>query len=316
MDRLWGMEIFVRVVECGSFSKAAESLNLANATVTSNLRNLEKHLGVTLIQRNTRHLRLTEEGRAFLPRCREILNAVAEAEADVRINACEISGPLRIEAPFAIGSSLLTPAAAQFTRLHPKVNISITLTNKPQKLIESGTDIAIRMDRVEDADLVGRPVYEAKYIVCAAPAVATTVPGETPAELNPERCLGLFAEGSTWPNQWHFSKGREKVVIAPQGPVHFNNTQSLLQAATLEAGFIYILDIFATELIAQGKLVELYRDWETSKRTFHAVTVKTRFVSPKIRSFVEFLLEVFDSRRPSVSTQVAVGPARKTKKSR
>src|SRR5690606_19800097 len=71
MDRLWGMEIFVRVVECGSFSKAAESLNLANATVTSNLRNLEKHLGVTLIQRNTRHLRLTEEGQAFLPRCRE-----------------------------------------------------------------------------------------------------------------------------------------------------------------------------------------------------------------------------------------------------
>lgn len=316
MDRLWGMEIFVRVVECGSFSKAAESLNLANATVTSNLRNLEKHLGVTLIQRNTRHLRLTEEGQAFLPRCREILQAVAEAEADVRINAQEISGPLRIEAPFAIGSSLLCPAAVQFTKLHPKVSTSITLTNKPQKLIESGTDVAIRMDRVEDADLVGRPVYEAKYIVCAAPALAATVPGIHPSELEPSRCLGLFEEGSHWPNQWRFSRDDETVFITPQGPLHFNNTQSLLQAAALEAGFIYILDIFTTELIAQGKLVELYPQWETSKRTFHAVTVKSRFVSPKIRSFVEYLLEVFDSRRPSINTQVEVGPVRKTRKSR
>lgn len=316
MDRLWGMEVFVRVIDCGSFSKAAESLNLANATVTSTLRNLEKHLGATLIQRNTRHLNLTEEGRSFLPRCREILEAVAAAEADITISTQEISGPLRIEAPFAIGSSLLCQAAVQFTRLHPKVNTSVTLTNKPQKLIESGTDVAIRMDRIEDADLVGRPIYEAKYIVCAAPALAASVAGNHPNELEPERCLGLFAEGSHWPNQWQFSRNDETVTMRPEGPLHFNNTQSLLQAATLEAGFIYVLDIFAAELIEQGKLVEVYRDWETSKRTFHAVTVKSRFVSPKIRAFVDFLLQVFDSRRPSITTQVEVGPGRRTKKSR
>lgn len=317
MDRLWGMEVFVRVIECGSFSKAAESLNLANATVTSNLRNLEKHLGVTLIQRNTRHLNLTEEGRAFLPKCREILQAVAEAEADVRTRSQQISGTLRIEAPFAIGSSLLGPAAVQFSRLHPEVNLSITLTNKPRRLIESGTDIALRMDRVEDADLVGRPVYEAKYIVCAAPALAATLAGRTPTELDPEQCLGLVEEGNHVPNPWLFSKNGEEIVVKPSGRLHFNNTQSLLQATTLEAGFVYILDIFATELIRQGKLIELFPDWETSKRTFHAVTAKSRFVSPKVRAFIDFLLVVFDARRrPDITTQVEVGPARRTKKSR
>lgn len=222
MDRLWGMEVFVRVVECGSFSRAAESLDLANATVTSSLRNLEKHLGVTLIQRNTRHLNLTDEGRAFPPKCREILAAVAQAESDVKANAGDVSGSLRIEAPFAIGHSLLCPAVVQFADRHPNIRASVTLTNKPQKLIERGTDIAIRMDRIEDADLVGRPIYEAKYIVCAAPGVAATIRGAHPNELDPARCLGLFEEGSHTANQWQFSKGHESFTLLPAGPLHFN----------------------------------------------------------------------------------------------
>ena len=314
MDRLRGMEIFVRIIECGSFSKAAESLDLANATVTSNLRNLEKHLGVTLIQRNTRHLNLTDEGRAFLPKCREILRAVAEAEAGLKESSQGVSGPLRIEAPFALGHSLLCPAAVEFTRLHPEISTSVTLTNNPQKLIESGNDIAIRMDRVEDADLVGRPIYEAKYIVCASPELAHAVADNDPSKLDPKLCLGLFPEGSHTPNTWHFSRNGVALELLPEGPVHFNNTQALLQAAAMGAGYIYILDIFTTELIRQGKLVEVFPEWETSKRIFHAVTIKSRFVPPKIRAFIDFLLEVFDSRRPSVTTQIEVGPARRTRK--
>lgn len=316
MDRLWGMEVFVRVIECGSFSKAAESLNLANATVTSNVRNLENHLGVTLIHRNTRHLHLTEEGRAFLPKCREILKAVARAESDIKASANEISGPLRIEAPFAIGHSLLCPAVVDFAKRHPTIKASVTLTNKPQKLIESGTDIGIRMDRVEDADLVGRPIYEAKYIVCGAPSLAASVAHNDPGELDPALCLGLFEEGSHWSNQWHFNKDGQSIVLRPEGPLAFNNTQALLHAAALESGFIYILDIFAADFIKRGQLVELFPDWETSMRTFHAVTIKSRFLSPKIRAFIEHLLNVFDERRPSVRTQIEVGPSRRTKKSR
>lgn len=316
MDKLWGMEVFVRVVECKSFSRAAESLDLANATVTSSLRNLEKHLGVTLIQRNTRHLHLTEEGRLFLPKCREILQAVAQAESDVKINAVDIAGPLRVEAPFAIGQSLLCPALVQFTKRHPQLSVAVTLTNTPHKLIERGTDIAIRMDRIEDADLVGRPVYEARYIVCATPAVATAVLESHPEQLDPAQCLGLFGEGSYRSNTWLFERGNERVAVRPQGPLHFNNTEALIQAALQDAGFIHVLDIFVADLIRQGKLVELFPGWDTAVRTFHAVTVKSRFVPPKVHAFIDFLLEIFDERRrPSIKTQVEVGPSRKTRKS-
>ena len=317
MDRLWGMEVFIRVMECGSFSRAAESLDLANATVTSSLRNLESHLGVTLIQRNTRHLHLTEEGRLFLPRCQEILKAVAQAEADIKINANDITGPLRVEAPFAIGQSLLCPALVGLAKRHPGLSISVTLTNQPHKLIERATDVAIRMDRIEDADLVGRPIYEAKYIVCGAPATVESLDTQHPQNIDPKQCLGLFEEGSHTPNHWLLQQGKNQIIIRPQGVLNFNNTQALIQAALQGAGLIYVLDIFVADLISQGKLVELFPDWGTAVRTFHAVTVKSHFTSPKVRTFIDFLLEIFDARRrPSIKTQVAVGSNRKTKKSR
>jgi len=316
MDKLWAMEVFVRVMECGSLSRAAESLDLANATVTTSLRNLEAHLGTTLIQRNSRHLHLTEEGRIFLPRCQEILRNVARAEADVQVHATDISGPLRVEAPFAIGQNLLCPALVELTRRHPGLSISVSLTNDPHNLIERATDVAIRMDRVEDADLVGRPIYEAQYIVCGTPATVGAMRAATPHDLDPTRCLGLFAEGKHTPNAWRFSKDTDEVVIHPRGPLNFNNTEGLIQAAMQDVGLIYVLDVFVSDLIKQGKLVELFPSWQTSKRTFHAVTVKSRFAAPKVRAFIDFLLEIFDARRrPSVTTMVAVGSDRRKKKS-
>ncbi len=315
MDKLWAMEVFVRVMECGSLSRAAESLDLANATVTTSLRNLEAHLGTTLIQRNSRHLHLTEEGRIFLPHCQEILRSVARAETDVKRQGSDIAGPLRVEAPFAIGQNLLCPALVELTRRHPGLSVSVSLTNDPHNLIERATDVAIRMDRVEDADLVGRPIYEAQYIVCGTPETVGAMRAATPRDLDPHRCLGLFAEGNHTPNAWRFAKDGEEVVVNPSGPLSFNNTAALIQAALQDVGLIYVLDVFVSDLVKRGELVELFPDWQTSKRTFHAVTVKSRFAAPKVRAFIDFLLEIFDARRrPSVTTMVAVGPDRRKKR--
>ncbi|MGH8431144.1 MAG: LysR substrate-binding domain-containing protein, partial [Solimonas sp.] len=137
----------------------------------------------------------------------------------------------------------------------------------------------------------------------------------TPRDLDPARCLGLFAEGNHTPNPWRFSQDGNEVEVKPAGPLHFNNTEALIQAALQNVGLICVLDVFVSDLIKQGKLVELFPDWQTSKRTFHAVTVKSRFAAPKVRVFIDFLLEIFDARRrPSVTTMVAVGPDRRMKK--
>jgi LysR family transcriptional regulator for bpeEF and oprC len=300
------MEVFVRVAECGSFSRAAESLDLANATVTTCVRNLERHLGVTLINRDTRRLRLTEEGQLYLPRARELLQSVSQTEDDVRTRMGELRGSLHIEMPISIGHALLCPALPTFAKRYPEISTAVTLTNQPHHMIERAIDIAIRMDFVEDADLVARPVYEAKYVVCCAPGLAARFPDD-PAQLDPHFCLGVLPEERRHASSWRLEREGMKVEIQPQGPLHFNSSDALLGAARAGVGVVHLLDIFPNRLLDSGELVRLYPDWTTASKIFYAVTAKARSGSAKVRAFTEFLVEVLDSeRRPSASRAVAV----------
>lgn len=306
MDRLWAMTVFVRVAEAGSFSRAAESLDLANATVTTCIRNLEQHLQVTLIHRDTRRLHLTEEGEIYLQRARDVLSRIEEAETEVRSHLGELRGPLVIEAPIAIGHALLTPMLPTFAARHPGISTALTLSNQSHNLIERAIDVAIRMGQVEGDDLVARPIYEARYLVCCAPALLSEVP-EHPSQLDPHRCLGMLPEGRRTPTSWQLERDGELVMVRPEGALMFNSSDALLHAARQGAGIIHVLDIFANRHLASGELVQLYPDWDTEARTFYAVSTKARAGSAKVRAFNEFLGEIIDAeRRPRAGQSVTV----------
>lgn len=313
MDRLWAIEVFIRVVECGSFNKAAESLNLANASVTGCIRNLEKYLDVTLIQRNTRFLHLTEEGKLFFERGVRLLKDADEAEAEVRSRVSEITGTVRVEVPVAIGHELLTSTLQEFCERYPRLEVAMILTNDPRSIIERGTDIAVRMDAVDDADLVARLLCQAKYVLCASPAYIRThgVPG-SPADLDPRRCLGVLIDGRYAPKRWRFSNSAAEIDLEPRGPVHFNSSHSLVSAALQGVGMICVLDVYVRHHLASGELVQLFSDWHTSSRTFYAVTPKSRFVPPKVRVFIDYLTEVFQREQgvvhaPGLAVQLRNG---------
>lgn len=300
------MKVFVRVAECGSFSRAAESLDIANATVTTSVRNLESHLHVTLINRDTRRFRLTEEGHLYLARARELLQSIEQTEDEVRSRVGELSGWLYVETPISIGHAVLCPALPMFARRYPGISTAVTLTANPGHMIERSTDVAIRLDQVEDADLVARPLYEGRYVVCCAPEVAKTLPAR-PADLDPRRCIGMLPEERRHPNPWVLQKGGQKVEIQPSGPLHFNSSDALLIAAESGVGIACVLDIFANRRFAAGTLVRAYEDWTLPVRTFYLVTRKARGASAKVRAFTDFLLEVLDSeRRPNPRGAVAV----------
>lgn len=306
IDRLWAMEVFVRVAECGSFSRAAESLNLANATVTTCVRNLERHLNVTLINRDTRRLRLTEEGELFLPRARELLQSLARTEEEVRTQVGALRGWLHVETPISLGHALLCPALPLFAQRHPDISAAITLSNQPHHLIERAIDVAIRMDHVEDADLVARPIYETEYVICCTPELAQTLPAH-PSELDPRRCLGILPEERRHANAWHLQRGDESITLQPEGTLHFNSSDGLLIAAESGVGLACVLDIFANPRLDAGTLVRVYPEWTLPTKTFYLVTVKARANSAKVRAFTDFLFEVLDSaRRPSTRRAVAV----------
>lgn len=306
MDRLWAMEVFVRVAECGSFSRAAESLDLANATVTTCVRNLERHLDVTLINRDTRRLRLTEEGQLYLARVREVLEAVSRTEEEIRSQIGELRGRLHIETPISLGHALLCPALPEFARRFPAISAAVTLSNQPHHIIERGIDIAIRMDHVEDADLVARPIYESRYVLCCAPELVRTLPAH-PGELDRQRCIGILPEERRFTNPWSLRKGDEELEIRPDGPLHFNSTDALLIAAEAGVGLTCVLDVFANRRLAEGKLVQVYPEWETTTKNFYVVMAKSRVGSAKVKAFTDFLFEVFDAqRRPSGRQAIGV----------
>jgi LysR family transcriptional regulator for bpeEF and oprC len=310
MDRLWAMQVFVKVVDAASFSGAARQLDLANASVTSAIRNLEGHLGVTLLQRTTRHLHVTEEGAAFYDRCKSILAQVEEAEGSARDAKEGLRGTLRIEAPFAIGHSVLAPVLVDFAARNPELRIVTTLTNQVDNLVERGIDLAIRMDEVEGGDLVAHPIYEGRYVVCAAPAfLRRHGTPSSPQGLRPESCLGLTGHVSTSARAWSFRKGAEEYRLWPEGNLAFNASDALIRAAMRGAGMIYVLDILVRDFVDRGELTRVLPEWETAKRTFYLVYPKSRFLAPKVKAFADFIATalaapVRDPRKP-----VAVRPA-------
>lgn len=308
MDKLWAMKVFARVAEAGSFSRAAEALDLANASVTTCVRNLERELGVTLLHRDTRRLRMTEEGEAYLVHARRILQSVEEADADVQSRHGALSGRLVIETPISFGHALLCPALPRFAARYPGISTSVTLTNQPHHLIERAIDVAIRMDRVEDAELVARPIYEATYITCCTPEVAAALPA-SPAELDARLCLGVLREERAVSNPWTWTpeSGGDTVTLRPQGTLHFNTNDAAVGAALSGAGIVRALDIFVGRHIEQGRLVALFPGWTTSTRTFFAVTTRARLTSAKVRVFHEFLAEIIDEEhRPTLHRSVQV----------
>lgn len=296
MDRLWAMEVFVRVAEARSFSRAAESLDLANATVTTCVRNLERHLNVTLISRDTRRLSLTEEGQRFLPQAKDLLASVVRIEDDVRSSLGRLQGTLHVEVPISIGNAILKPALHEFARRHPEVMTAVTLTNQPHHVIEHGIDLAVRMDRIEDADLVARPVFETHYAICCTPEMAATLP-EHPGDLDPRRCLGVLAEERRRSNPWKIERDGEQVEIRPRGPLHLNTSDAVLQAAAAGLGVAHVLDVFTNRMIDAGQLVRAYPDWQTTLKTFYIVVSKSRMASAKVRAFTQCLVDMLDAER-------------------
>lgn len=285
------MKVFVRVADTGSFSRAAETLDVANPTVTTCVRNLEKHLRVTLIDRDTRRFRLSEQGERYAERARKILEAVSQAEDEVQVSEGELSGTLRIETTIGLGQMVLSPHMPAFARRYPDITAAVWLSNQPHNLIEHAIDVALRIGQVEDADVVAYPLCDVRYVVCCSPKTAATLPAH-PSELDPRNCIGNLTEERYTVRLWHLSRGSETVDLVPCGPLQFNSGADQLVAAKAHMGVARVLDVLARSSLADGSLVQVYADWTGSDgKTLYLAFPKSRATSAKVKAFAAFLRE-------------------------
>lgn len=295
MDKFLEMKTFVAVVDAGSFVKAADALEVSKAAVSRYVAELESRLGVRLLHRTTRKLSLTPEGEVFNARCRELLGGLDEAESEVSSHSGEAGGLLRINAPFSFGLLHLAPLWPAFMAQHPKVTLDVTLADRVVDLVEEGFDMAVRIGRLPASSLVSRPLTSTRLVLCASPDYLRQrgTPSH-PSELASHDVLtySLFSMGE----QWEFTgpEGATSVKVTPR--LRTNSGDTCRAAALRHLGIVLQPSFLVGADLQAGRLVEVMPAWRSIELGVYAVYPSRKFVSPKVRVMIEFLVNAFSMR--------------------
>lgn len=294
MDRLDQMTLFARVVEAGSFARAADGAGLTRAAVSRQIAALEQRLGAQLLHRTTRRMRLTEVGRGYYERCARIAEFVDAAELEVASMQADPIGLLRVAAPVTFGRRYLAPLIAPFAARFPQVRVDVALSDTAPDWISDGFDIAIQITARPDPSLVAHPLADSPMAVCAAPAYfARAGRPRRPADLAAHNCL-LYSELET-PRLWRF---RPNETIRVSGNFSVNHGETLL-AATLDGlGIAYMPTFIAGEYLADGRLEAVLRDRVRSNQRIYALHPRHRNPAPKVQAFLQCVVDAFQPAPP------------------
>ena len=292
MDRFAELRAFVEVVRTGAFVKAAEALDLSKTAVSRQVGELEKRLGVRLLNRTTRRLSLTEEGQRFHEHARTVLADLESAEADVMTRAREVTGLLRITAPLSFGILHLAPLWPEFRVRHPGAALDVTLGDRVVDLVDEGYDLAVRIARLPDSTLVSRRLASTRMVLCAAPAYLRKhgTPRQ-PAELAAHVTLAY----SYWSSgdEWQFAGVEGDVSVRVKPWMHTNNGDSCRAAALAGHGIILQPSFLVGEDLRRKALVELMPEFRAAELGVYAIYPTRRYLLPRVRAMVDFLAERF-----------------------
>lgn len=294
VDRFLAFRSFARVVEHGSFARAAERLEVSTSAVSRQVAELEAHLDVRLLNRTTRKLSLTEAGQAFYERCVALLADLDEAEASVRASAVLPKGTLRITCGVSFGVRYLAPAIAEFCARHPQVLFDIDLSDRTVDLVDEGFDLAVRIGNLRHQGLVSRRIGWTRAVCCASPAyLAKHGTPKTPAELASHECI-TYTHVPV-PNVLTFADrtGETHSVRIPTR--HRTNNGRMSAALAVDGlGISYEPDFIVAPEVRAGRLVRLLPDFEPPQAPIAVVYPSRRHLSAKVRTFVDFVAERFE----------------------
>lgn len=293
MDKLQAMEVFVQVVDTGSFTRAADSMKLPKATVSTLVRNLERELSVKLLNRTTRQISVTADGAAYYERCLRILADVRDAEEALSRTRVNPSGRLRVDVPTGLGRHLIIPALPQFFERYPDITLELGCSDRPVDLIEEGVDCAVRGGELADSTLIARRVGAMHFVTCAAPSYldAQGRPRH-PGELMHHRCINYFSAKTGKVYEWDFAKYGERIQLKVPGRIAVNSADAYLLATLSGMGVAQMPSFVVQPLVEAGQLELLLDDWCVDPVPLHVVYPQNRHLSAKVRAFVEWIAEL------------------------
>lgn len=285
------MNAFVRVVEKGSFAAAAQDLGLTPSAVSKIVTRIEQRLGVQFLTRTTRRLALTAEGETYFQRCQEILEAIEAAEAEVATAGMSLRGHIRVNASSSIARYQLAHIMPEFLAQHEAITLELGAADRQVDLIAENVDVAIRTGALADSSLVARKIAEARRIICASPDyLARKGTPTVPGDLTGHNCLLVtnFAHLARWP--FYTPEGINRLTVS--GDITSDSSDVLLELALDGHGIIRALEVLVARYVRQGRLVPLLLDEHVDEPTpFWAVTPPGRNRVPRVRAFIDFLVE-------------------------
>jgi DNA-binding transcriptional LysR family regulator len=294
MDRLQAVKLFLRVVELGSFSKAAAELGIGQPAVTKQVARMEKQLGARLLHRSTHGVTATEVGALYYEKCRVIAHHVEEADSVAALMQSQMRGAMRISTSVAFGRRVLGPLLMQFMRANPDLQVDLGVEDRYVDMIEQGVDVAIRMGRLADSSLGARHLGFNPWVLVAAPGfLRGRASPARPQDLASRDCLIYSTvQGDA---RWHFAgPGGQPESVAVRGPLRSNSLSILLEAAVGGMGVAALPRYVAHAALARGQVVPLLQAWSLPAQEIHAVYPSPRMVPLKVSGLVDWLQARFE----------------------
>ncbi|KAF1014754.1 MAG: HTH-type transcriptional regulator DmlR [Stenotrophomonas maltophilia] len=295
MNKLQAMAVFVQVVDAGGFTRAAETLKLPKATVSTLIQALETSLAATLLNRTTRRVSVTAEGAAYYERCVRILAEVRDADDSLSRTRLRPSGRLRMDAPTGLANDVLVPALPDFLARYPEIQLELGCSDRQVDLVEEGVDCVIRGWRqLADSNLVARRIGTMQYATCASPGYLQAHGRPLhPHDLVQHRCINYFSVRSGRAFDWYFARGSERLQFALPSQMALSDSYAYTAAGAAGLGIVQMARFLMDAMIADGRLLPVLEDWTKEPLPIHVVYPQNRHLSAKVRVFVDWAAALF-----------------------
>nr|WP_315258666.1 LysR family transcriptional regulator [uncultured Duganella sp.] len=298
MNQLLAIRAFARVVEAGSFTRAADSLDMPNASLSKLVQELEAHLGVRLLQRTTRRVTVTPEGQHYYEKTGMILRTLDDVDGSFNIAQSKPRGHLRIDVGGSTARDVLIPALPEFLARYPDIRIDLGVSDRSVDMISDNVDCVIRGGPLDNSSLIARAIGQAEMVTCATPAYLKQygVPAYPEELKNGHRLVAYMLAQSGRAVPFRFALDGEKTEIKVEHRVGVNESNGHMAAGLAGLGIIQTFAYAAAPALKDGTLVEILKKWRPQPYPFHVVYPQNRHVSHRLRVFIDWLLESFPQR--------------------
>ncbi|MEE9099160.1 LysR family transcriptional regulator [Pseudomonas nitroreducens] len=298
MDQLQAIRAFARVVEAGNFTRAADSLDMPNATLSKLVQELEAHLGVRLLQRTTRRVTVTPEGQDYYAKATRVLRDLEDIDSSFNIARSKPRGHLRIDVGGSTARDVLVPLLPDFLARYPDIRIDLGVSDRSVDLISDNVDCVIRGGALDASSLVARSIGQATMVTCASAEYLrhNGVPAYPEELRNGHRLVSYLSPQNGRAVPFRFERDGERSELKIEHRIGVNESNAHLAACIAGLGIIQTFAYAAGAALRDGTLVEILEDWRPAPYPFHVVYPQSRYVTHRLRVFIDWLVECIPSK--------------------